>query len=97
MLDILDCNNNMTGVTSRVGTYPPRATAFTPGFFFGGVVRVIESLVFCVVLCRSLIVRFLCPLYFLSFWLVSDSSFLYLQMFHIVNGKVFMLVLYVLG
>jgi len=59
---------NTTGVASEAGTtYPSKAPGFIPDF---SGVRVTRSLVFCVVLCRSLFVHlsfFFCPMCCLSF------------------------------
>jgi hypothetical protein len=51
------CNNrNLTSATSGTGTaYPFRAHGFIPGLY---AVRAAQSLVFCIVICRSLFVPF---------------------------------------
>ena len=81
--------SNTTGATSGSGTAnPSRAPEFTPGF---NRVRVVRSLVFCIVFLGLLFFLF-CPFCFLSFYnlrilitpLVSSNSF-YLYLYTIVD------------
>ena len=70
-----DIKSYMTGATHGPGTaYPSEATEFTPIFSW---VRVIRSLDFCVLFCRSLFVlfSFFWQLYCLTFelWLLIAS------------------------
>ena len=84
----LSFNRNTTGTTNGTGTtYPPNVLEFTPSF---SGVRAAQSLVFCVVYCRSLLVILfviLWPLFCLFFYFaafyhvfVIFKLFLYIQL-----------------